>query len=398
MTRIAAGGDGVGQIEDGRTTFVPRTAPGDVAEVVIAELKPRFARGTLRSLITPSPARVDPPCPHYTIDRCGGCQLQHMSGDAQLEAKRQIVSDALRRIGGRVADVPAVVPSPAAWRYRTKITLAVNGPVMGLHPQGEATAVFQLNDCLITSEPLMQLWQRIKDQRDKLPPGVASLVLRQDRDGGLHLIVDGGSAPWDPAPLAATLAGNSVSLWWKPTDGAARVVAGERTGFHATAFEQVNPALAATIRDAAVAALGDVSGHAVWDLYGGVGDTARELSRRGARVWSIDTDRRAIEWAIARGADVKYFHGKAEELLPKLPEPHAVVVNPPRTGLDARVSARLEKWAATHPGRRCVYISCDPATLARDLKRVPALKLLSATAYDLFPQTAHVETLAVLES
>ena len=120
---IAAGGDGVGRSE-GLVVFVPRTAPGDVARVRIEMVK-RFARGSLESLIQPSPDRVTPPCDHYTADRCGGCQLQHLRYDAQLEAKRGIVMDAMQRIAKRNTEIPATRRSPAEWRYRNKLTLAM---------------------------------------------------------------------------------------------------------------------------------------------------------------------------------------------------------------------------------------------------------------------------------
>jgi len=128
-----------------------------------------------------------------------------------------------------------------------------------------------------------------------------------------------------------------------------------------------------------------------------VGETAIELSARGARVWSVDADRSAIEWAKASNRGANFIAARVEDALDRLPEPRAVVVNPPRTGLDSRVSAALEKLAASGRHLRVAYVSCDPATLARDLKRMPSLRLLELNAYDLFPQTAHVEALAVLE-
>ncbi|HUO51475.1 MAG TPA: hypothetical protein VMT93_03070, partial [Gemmatimonadaceae bacterium] len=120
---IAAGGDGVSRA-DGLVIFTPRTAPGDVAEVEVTP-SGRFARGTLRALRTPSPDRVEPACAHYGRDRCGGCQLQHLSYDAQLAAKSRIVSDSLKRIGHRVVAPPVVHPAPQPWRYRRKLTLAI---------------------------------------------------------------------------------------------------------------------------------------------------------------------------------------------------------------------------------------------------------------------------------
>ena len=148
IASIAAGGDGVAR-DEGVVVFVPRTAPGDVARVRIARAK-RFARGQLISLDAPSPARVEPPCPHYTIDRCGGCQLQHLSYDAQLTAKSMIIGDALRRIGRREVADPVVEPSDAPWRYRRKLTLHLRWRdstwIAGLHPFDDPTDVFDLRD------------------------------------------------------------------------------------------------------------------------------------------------------------------------------------------------------------------------------------------------------------
>src|SRR4029077_4346477 len=137
----AAGGDGIGRA-DGVVVFVPRAAPGDQLRVGI-DTRKRFARGTIEEILVPSPARVAPMCYHYRVDKCGGCQLQHMSYDAQLEAKRRIISDALTRIGRRtVAQAPPIERSDMQWRYRRKLTLAFRARpagdrkrwVIGLHP------------------------------------------------------------------------------------------------------------------------------------------------------------------------------------------------------------------------------------------------------------------------
>src|SRR5204863_8121947 len=120
---IAAGGDGVGR-SNGLVVFVPRTAPADVVTAQISG-KGHFARGTLSSIVSPSPVRIEPPCPHYTRDKCGGCQLQHMTYESQLTAKQLVIRDSIERIGKRHADRPAIERSPNEWRYRTKLTLAM---------------------------------------------------------------------------------------------------------------------------------------------------------------------------------------------------------------------------------------------------------------------------------
>jgi 23S rRNA (uracil1939-C5)-methyltransferase len=236
IERIAAGGDGVGRLEDGRIVFVPRTAPEDVVELELMQSKARYARGRVAAIVKSSPSRVEPACPHYSGDRCGGCQLQHLSPEAEREVKRRVVGDALRRIGGRSVDDPIMMPSPVAWRYRAKITLAVSDDLIGLRREGNPDSVFDVTDCRITSEPLMALLAKIRTHRGQLPKDLESLVLREDREGGLHLIAIGGGDLWDARPLAAALADPPVSVWWRPERGAARIIAGARTGFPALAF------------------------------------------------------------------------------------------------------------------------------------------------------------------
>jgi 23S rRNA (uracil1939-C5)-methyltransferase len=402
---LAAGGAGVGRLADGMTVFVPRTALGDVVEIRLAARKPRYALGSLIRVLEPGPDRTEPSCRHYVRDRCGGCQLQHLSPHGQRAAKSRLVVDALHRIGGRrEVEVPSLVPSPDQWRYRSRITLAARGGRFGLHPYDRPDQVFEPEDCLITAEPLLALWREVRVHRTLLPPDVDSLSLRQDRAGELHVVVGGGSGnAWDAAPLARALARQDVSYWWRPSRGAARVVAGPRPGFPALAFEQVNPTLARRIRGEAVQGLGEVTGRAVWDLYGGVGDAAELLVARGARVWTVDRDRSAVRWGEARdhsrgGVPLRRIAAPVEEALHRLPAPDAVLVNPPRSGLHERVSRHLERWAAQRPGAPAAYVSCDPATLARDLARMPSLRIRGVTAYDLFPQTAHVETLVLLQA
>jgi 23S rRNA (uracil1939-C5)-methyltransferase len=170
-------------------------------------------------------------------------------------------------------------------------------------------------------------------------------------------------------------------------------MAGSGEAFPATVFEQVHPEMGDRVREFAVEQLGEVSGRKVWDLYAGIGETTAQLVARGAIVESVELDRRAVAEAEARGPAARRLAGRVEDLLRKLGPPDLVIANPPRTGMDERVAAELER---VRP-RRLVYISCDPATLARDLLRLEHFQLVRVQAFDLFPQTTHVETVAVLE-
>jgi 23S rRNA (uracil1939-C5)-methyltransferase len=402
IERIAVGGDGVGRLPDGMTVFVPRTAPGDRVEIDVVERKRRYARGRVTRLVREGTDRVPAECPHYERDRCGGCQLQHMEVGAQRRAKAAIVGEALRRIGRRQVDDPEVVPAETPWRYRTRLTLAVRRSRIGFHRHDAPEEVFDLEDCLLARRDVMAAWRSVRADRAVLPRGVSAIVLRVDRGGGLHVLVESTAGTgWDPAALGAA---TGATVWWRPPRGAARVVHGGTEAFPATAFEQVHPGLAARVRRDAVEGLGLSGGMVVWDLYGGVGETAGLIAEQGAEVWSVDRDGSAVAWAEshAGGTDAeRRIHRIAEPVelaLRRLPEPARVVVNPPRGGLAREVSGALQRWGSAASGRRLAYVSCDPATLARDLGRLPAFAVTRVKAYDLFPQTSHVETMALLEA
>jgi len=404
VTGIASGGDGVGRLADGRAVFVPRTVPGERVRLRPGSLRVqrRFARGEVEEILEPGAHRVNPPCPHYGRDRCGGCQLQHLDYEAQLAAKRSIVGEALRRIGKLDLPDPEIVPAVAPWRYRAKVTLAATRGAAGFHPFDRPGAVFALEDCHIADRRLMALWEGVRTRWDLLPERLTRLLLRLDRDGGLHLIAESAGEPWSSAEALrqALPREMAVTCWWQPVEGTARIVAGSGTTFPATAFEQVNPSMGQAAREWAVAQLGTEAGSLVWDLYGGVGDTAVLLAGRGARVISVDADERAVEYARRRpevqasGAETRFIAARVEDVLGELPEPGAIILNPPRGGLHWDVSLRL----TGEPVPRVVYISCDPATLARDLHRLAVnYQVRAVRAFDLFPQTAHVETVVVLE-
>ena len=399
VLRLAAGGDGIGKLPDGKTVFVPRTAPDDLVELTEIREHKRFARGRPARILEPSPLRVEPRCPHYIDDDCGGCQVQHIQYQAQLDARRSFVGDAIRRLGKRDVDDPPIVPASRTYDYRTKITLHVAGTSgrIGLHRYGRPDQVFDLDWCHITVPALMELWQVVRTLRPVLPVHLVQIVLRLDRTGGRHVVLRVGEGEvWTGfARLRRELErkGIPATIWYQPEGGAARAVAGGTEAFPATVFEQVNPEMGDQVRAFAIAQLGDVSGRRVWDLYAGIGDTTLQLLQQGAVVESVELDRRAVAEAEARGPDARRHTGRVEDLLRELHRPDLVVANPPRTGMHERVSRELNRLAPA----RLVYISCDPATLARDLLRLPSFRLTTVQAFDLFPQTTHVETVAVLE-
>jgi 23S rRNA (uracil1939-C5)-methyltransferase len=399
ILRLAAGGDGVGRLDDGRTVFVPRTVPGDLVEPAGLRAHKRFARARLGRLLEPSPDRIEPRCPHYVRDECGGCQLQHVAAPAQREARRGFVGDALRRIARRDVPDPPLVAAEREFEYRTKITLAVSGDGrrIGLHRYDRADEVFELEWCHITVPELMELWRALRSIRALFPPRLEGLILRMGRGGGRHVLfrTADGEVWGGAAKLHAELRRRNAAatIWWQPVDGAPRAMAGADEAYPATVFEQVHPAMGDQVREHAVRALGAVGGRHVWDLYAGIGETTAALAHAGASVESVESDRRSVAEAESRGPVTRRHAGRVEDVLRELKAPELVITNPPRTGMDVRVAEALERLGP----ERVVYVSCDPATLARDLGRLPGFRVADVRAFDLFPQTAHVETVVVLE-
>ncbi len=400
IERIAAGGDGVGRLADGRTVFVPRTAPGDLIEPATVELHKRFARASIGLLLEPGPDRVEPRCPHYVRDRCGGCQLQHLSPDAQRSARQRIAGDALRRLGKLDVADPPIEPAPDDWHYRTRITLHHDRGRIGLRPLDQPTGAFDLEHCYITSHALMDAWKVLSAHRNLLPVSWSRLVLRLDRDGLRHVVLEADAGTeWTSAPRLGEVlmrAGSEASLWLRTAGGTAHV-AGQKSTTAAAAFEQVYPAVAWMARAFALDRLSAGPGDMVWDLYSGLGDSSRALAGSGARVTSVESDPAAVAWAALHAGgelEIERRTGRAEHEVKSLPDPDLVITNPPRTGMD---SAVVDEIAQRAP-RRLAYISCDPATLARDIARLgPSWALTGWRAFDQFPQTGHVETVALLE-
>ena len=397
ISGIAAGGDGVGRTE-GMVVFVPRTAPGDVVRVALARSK-RFARGLLESVEISSPDRITPPCPHYTRDRCGGCQLQHLSYVAQLRAKGSIITDALRRIGHRDTGAVEVEPSDAEWRYRRKLTLHLRRDgsswTAGLHPYDDPVAVFDLQDCPITEERVLAVWAELRGAFEHLPRERALRVAVRLLADGAAVVVEGGGA-WPYADRLFAAVPSIAELWWKPDHGRMRRLAARTSESQSGAsFAQVNARVAARLQSHVLDRVRSYAPHRVIDAYAGIGSTSVPLAAEGVTVTAIELDAEAVaRFADRLAPPSRALVGRVEEHLRSALPADVVLLNPPRAGTDARVTEALQAVAA--PPRAILYVSCDPATLARDLSRMPRYRLAAVRAYDMFPQTAHVETVCEL--
>ena len=397
IASIAAGGDGVGR-DEGMAVFVPRTAPGDVALVRLTRAK-RFARGMLESLELASAVRIEPPCPHYTEDRCGGCQIQHLSYGAQLSAKAGIIGDALRRIGRRTVDDPDVEPSDREWRYRHKLTLHLRRTggewIAGLHPYDNPDAVFDLRDCPITDERVMSVWAELRPAFGLLPRERALRVAVRLLDHGAAVVVEGGRTWREPERLLEA-APSVTEVWWRAEGGRTRLLA--RRGADSASgasFAQVNAGVADRLRGHVLALARQHHPGKVIDAYAGLGATTLPLAADGCEVTAIELDRDAAAHLRSRlRAPSTVIAGRVEDHIARALPADVVLLNPPRGGLDARVTSALQD--VVRAPNAVLYTSCDPATLGRDLARLSRFRLASVRAYDMFPQTAHVETVCEL--
>ncbi len=412
---IGAHGEGVGRLEDGRAVFVHRTAPGDVASVAVTRDGPRWARARLLRVLEPTSQRREPPCPLY--DRCGGCSLQHVPYPTQLDVKRDRVVQALGRIGGIDVEVGSVVPSPGELEYRTRATFHLRrgdagSVVAGFHAVGMPHRIVDVDArCRIVSPRLAGAW---RDLRASWGPGARFLpagrqldLTLQEVEGGVVLLVRGGAGRGD-APAILGRVPDLVAIWAagrdRPDDPA--LLAGASTAGHEwnedhlalrpTAFLQANRFAATMLWDALSAVLDDVDGLRIVDAYSGAGAFARAWARSGASVTAIELNPEAAGTAAAGApAGLRVVAGSVEEHLPAHLPADVVVLNPPRAGVTRAVVDAL----IGSPPPRLVYVSCDPATLARDLDRLSGgFDVVRLLALDLFPQTAHVESVATLEA
>lgn len=416
ITGIAHGGEGVGRLDDGRVAFVPRSAPGDRVRAEIVRDGGRWVRARVVAVDEPSAVRRDPPCPLF--DRCGGCQLQHLTYEAQLEAKGRVVADALERIGGLAGvEPPPVAASPDEFGYRNRVTFTLRRlrggrVVAGFHAWERPARVVDVDErCMLPEAAVVAAWAALRANWGPgacLLPAAGELRLTLRGSGSTVLLaVEGGEEAWHDAETLAGAVPALTSVWHRSSAPAAEWqhkagASGLRDAwFGGTvpvgpgAFVQVNRGAAEALHQAVIEAVGEVAGRHIVDAYAGVAAYGRHLAAAGADVTAIELDAEAV--AAARQdapAGLKVVQGRVEERLAEALPADVVIFNPPRTGLDERVPETL----GPHPPGRVVYVSCDPATLARDLRRLgPEWVPGRVVAFDLFPQTSHVETLVILE-
>jgi hypothetical protein len=255
---------------------------------------------------------------------------------------------------------------------------------------------FALSDCPITDRRVVSAWHEVMQADAYFPDGAELRGSIRITSGGPTLVMMGGQS-WAARDQFAAAVPSLSAVWWEPADDKPRrVLYDKRTDKSPSAsFAQVNAEMAEVLRAYVIARAKELSPRTAIDAYAGVGDTALDLSAAGVAVTAIELDVDASEWSASRlRAPSLALQGRVEDVLPSVLPSDLVLLNPPRAGVDARVSELLENNASQIRG--VIYVSCNPATLARDLSRLPSYTIESVHAFDMFPQTAHVETVCVL--
>lgn len=401
LDTMAHGGAAMGR-HDGRVIFVPYAIPGERVRARITEDKERFAHAEPVEVLAASPDRVEPVCPHFGAGLCGGCHWQHIAYPAQLDHKRAVTIDQLRRIG-KIEEPPVrpTQPAPSPWGYRAHATFTASAEGWLGFWSANRERLIPIETCAILDPDLMMLFEqldldapeitRVRFQIGSDPEDVM-LVLETEDDLPPEIELD------FPVSVNFLLSDNEpVNLIGKSNvvydilEHAFRVTAG--------GFFQANPPVAETLVQEVLERLDLRGNETVLDLYSGVGLFTAFLAERAGLVISIESYPPAVTDAEVNLADldnVEIVEGSAERVLPDLEGPvDVVVVDPPRTGMSVDV---MDELGRLNPPT-LVYVSCDPATLARDSARLikKGYRLLDVQPVDMFPQTFHIEAVALFE-
>ena len=399
VDRLAYGGDGIARLPDGQMIFIPGVIPGEQVSICVIEKKKKYARGEVREVIVPSDQRVAAHCPHF--GDCGGCHYQHIRYEAQLQYKKQILLEQLRRIGHLdFAGEIEVFPSDLPYGYRN---------VMQFHPMRDgklglmkrySNDVFALEICLLPEQLIQDNWGSLLIEEQT---GITRVELRQNSAEELMIIFEGkgGEIPEISMDLPASvihrcknenivLSGeDALTLWIKDKP------------FHLSAgsFFQVNDDIAEKLVSFVVSQVEKKSPHTVLDLYAGVGLFSRFLAPLTKELIAVESSPQACnDFAINLDEfeHVSLYQGTAEEVLPELMmKAELAVCDPPRAGLHEQVIEALVNCGVD----TLLYVSCDPATLARDVQRLceKRYSVEKVALFDMFPQTYHFETVVLLD-
>ena len=399
LDKLVYGGEAMGRLLDGRAVFVPFGLPGETVQVRLVEEKRGFARGELLEVLKPSPDRITPQCKHFMV--CGGCHYQHLPYEAQTQAKADILKDQLIRIG-KLDDPPVeeTIPSPNPWNYRNHVQFHQDREGKLGFQAARSHEIVPIEECHLPEESLNILWPQLEIEplpdleRIGLRLGAdeeVMIVLESWIDEAFDFKVDFPAAAVQVGPDQIHILADRHYFETTVLDRVFRVSAGS--------FFQVNTPMAEKMVEHLLANLNLSTERTLLDVYCGVGLFSAFLAPKVGRLIGIEASPSAVGDFVVNLDEfdnVEVYEDTAEEALPNLDiQADIVVVDPPRAGL-ARPA--LDAILALGP-KMLAYVSCDPATLARDAKRLTAggYILKQVTPFDLFPQTFHIESISFWE-
>ena len=435
---MSSEGLGVGR-SDGLALFVKDTVIGDVAEVKVMKMKKTYGYARLMRLLLPSPDRVDAPCP--VAKQCGGCQIQAMDYQAQLRFKENKVRGNLRRIG-KFQEIPMekIIGMEVPFRYRNKAQFPIgtdkNGKLIAGFYAGRTHSIIECKDCLLGSEINQKILEivlkhmechKISAYEEKTGKGLVRHVMTRVgfKTGEVMacIVVNGNSLPSSeelakklseiPGMASITLninkeqtnviMGRELKLLWGK-EYIEDEIGTVRFRISPLSFYQVNPLQTEKLYGKALEYAGLTGNETVWDLYCGIGTISLFLAQRAKKVYGVEIVPEAIADAKQNAklneiTNAEFYVGKAEEVLPEKYEKEqikaeVIVIDPPRKGCEQTVLETMVRMAP----ERIVYVSCDSATLARDLKYLceNGYELKRVCPVDMFGNSVHVETAVLL--
>jgi 23S rRNA (uracil1939-C5)-methyltransferase len=435
---LAYGGNGVARL-NGYVVFVRRGLPGDRVRATVTKVKRNHAEALATQVLASGPARVDAPCAHYPA--CGGCRFQDLAYDVQLEQKQRQVLDSLQRLGG-IAEPPLeqIVPAESIFHYRNKLeysfTTTPEGPALGFHKAGRWDEVLRIDECWLTTDLGNAIRNRVREwaTEERLEAYsqadatgyLRHLVVREGRNTGQALVMlvtakgekfererfvevlrefpEVRSIHWAVNESLSEVTNLPSTLLWGE-DAIEERLLGLRYRVRPNAFLQTNTKMAEQLYGIVIDFAGLTGGETVYDLYCGIGSIGLSMAPHALTVWGVDVEEESIACALENAdlngiSNAAFFAGEVgrslEDLRTRAGEPDIVVVDPPRAGLAGKALKRVGETGA----RRLVYVSCNPTTLASDVKTLRdeyGYELLRVRPVDMFPHTPHVECVSLLE-
>ena len=398
IEKMVFGGDGLARMKDGRAVFVPYSLPGERLKIHVTEAKKRFARAEILEVLEPSKDRITPKCPHFTV--CGGCHYQHLSYGKQLVTKEKVFREQLERIAGIKGEViRPLVKSPIEWNYRNTVQFHISDTGKPGYQSSRSHEVVEIKECHLPMEPINEVWPLL----DLAPyPGLERIDIKTGSDDEVLLVFNNSGLDLPTLELDLPVSAVNISPY------AEIVMAGddyllmqvlERTfSVSAGSFFQINPLMAAEMVRYVMTEVPFNKESSVLDVYCGVGLFSAFFAPLVKDVVGIEVSSSACQDFVVNldeFENVQLFEGLAEDVLPGLElKPNLVLVDPPRAGLEGTA---LDAIVNLQP-EMLVYVSCDPATLARDLDRFQkaGYTVEKITPFDLFPQTYHIESISLM--